>query len=58
MIRQGRNIFTPVPQGGDMQGDDAEAIIKVFAESSFCNFFMQVLVGGGNDTYINLLSSV
>ena len=43
-----------VAQRRDMQRDDVEPIVEVLAEPTGFDFPLQVLVGGGNDAYVDL----
>ena len=53
MLNEQRNVVAAVAQGGQLDGDDAQAIIKIFAEEATGNEFAQVFVGGADDADID-----
>src|SRR2546429_754708 len=53
-VSQWEDIFFSLPQSGHFYGDGVQAVIEVFAEAVTGNGFLQILVSGSNDTYIDL----
>ena len=53
MVDEQRHVFETVAQGGHLDGDDREAVVKVFAEGAFAGFFQEGLVRRGEDTDID-----
>src|SRR5581483_4111746 len=47
------DVFFAVAQRRDFDGDDAQAIVKVFAEAAFGDELFQVFVGGGDDADVH-----
>src|SRR5207248_10319083 len=52
------NILPAVTQAGELNGDDVEAVEKVFAKSTLFDPVFKRLVGGGHDAHINKNGSV
>ena len=52
MRRQQGNVSTPLPQGGDMNGNDVEAIEKILAKGAAFHGFRQVTIGGGDESHV------
>ena len=46
------NVFGPVAKRGDRYREDADAVIKVLAESSGFGFFEKVFIRGADKTEI------
>ena len=53
-INEQPDVTDAIPQGGEEDGDDVEAIKEIFAEISLFNFSREVTVGGGDDTDVYL----
>ncbi len=53
MLYQKLDIGFAFAQGGNSDRDHAQAVIQVFAELAFFNFFGQLLVRRGNNTHIH-----
>ena len=51
VICQGSNIFFAVPQGWQLDGEDAEPEVKVASERSGFHINLQISVGGGDDAH-------
>src|SRR5208282_3989979 len=51
---QERNIFAALAQGWKLYGNNAQAIVQIFAEAAFSNFLFELLVGGGDDANVNI----
>ena len=54
MLNEQRNIFPPLAQGRNLNRDDIQPVIKVFAKSAILNQSLNVLVRGRNDTGVRL----
>lgn len=54
MRNQQRNVLDPFAQGGYCQRKNFEPIVKILSELAFGDTFFQVLVGRGDDPYIDL----
>ena len=54
MIHQQGNVFLPLSQGGHANGNHVQAIIEIFAKSSFRYSLVQIAIGGGNHPHVNL----
>src|SRR5580704_13631785 len=52
-------ILAALPQCGDLDGNNAQAVVQVFAEAAFCNLFFKFLVGGGDnaDIYVDFFGA-
>jgi hypothetical protein len=53
MVGQQGNVFAPLPQGGQEDGEDLEAIVEVFTEKTFAHLGIEVLVGGRYDANVD-----
>ena len=49
-----RNVFATGAERRQLQGDDIEAIEKIFAEFALADRLPQIDVGGGDDAHIHL----
>uniref|UniRef100_A0A1I7YAB7 Uncharacterized protein n=1 Tax=Steinernema glaseri TaxID=37863 RepID=A0A1I7YAB7_9BILA len=49
------DVGATLAQGGQLEGDHVQAIVKVFAELADLGQVLQVAVGGGNQAHIDLL---
>src|SRR6266403_382542 len=54
MAREKRNIFAAFAQRGNLNGNDAEAVVEVLAEAAFRNLFLELLVGSGDDADVDV----
>src|SRR5512144_2938616 len=52
-----RDVLPPLPQGRDVNPDDAEAVVEVLSEFSFLDALLEVRVGGGKDPDVYRLRS-
>src|SRR5580700_7351676 len=52
-------IFPTLPQGGELDGNNTQPVVQVFAEASFGNLFFKFLVGGGDnaDIYVDFFGA-
>ena len=46
--------FSPIPQGGQAQPDDVQAVVQVLAEQPLADTLLEILVGGGDHPRIGL----
>jgi hypothetical protein len=53
MLRQRQNVHAAVAQRRQLDGDDRETIVEVFAECALLDGFFQINVGGGDDAHVN-----
>ena len=53
-FHQQRNIFLTLPQRGEIDGDDIQAIVEIVAELSFLDQLLEIHVGGRDDAHVNL----
>src|SRR4030065_1301107 len=53
MIDQQREVPPPLPQGGVLDGQDAQPIVEVHPEAALFDLFFEVFVGGGNKADID-----
>src|SRR6266852_5952097 len=53
MPGQQGNVFLPLAQWRNVEGNDVQAVEKVFAKVATRDFFFQVLVGGGDHAGIH-----
>ena len=51
---QQRDIFLPLPQRRQQHGEHIQAIEQILAEVSIGRFLLQVSIGRGNDTGIDV----
>ena len=51
MLRQQRDVFEPLAQRGNLDGNDRQPVIQVFAEAAGEDFFVQRFVGGGQHAH-------
>src|SRR5512143_2026425 len=58
MLYQGLDVFFPLPQGRDLERDDVDPVIEVFAERVLLYRGLQVLVGGGDEPDVDLAALV
>ena len=54
MRSQQRNVFFALAQRRQVDGDDVQAVIQVFAELALAHGLPQIDVGGGDDAHIHL----
>src|ERR1700676_1975255 len=54
MACEQRNVFAAFAQRRQLDWDDAEAIVKILAETAFGNFLFEIFVGGGDDPDIDV----
>src|ERR1043165_9320501 len=54
MFGEERNVFTALPKRGQIQCNNVDAVVQVFAELSFANELLQVLVRGRYNAHIHL----
>ena len=47
-----RNVFTAFPQGRNIQSNDADTVIEIFAERAPAHGLFQIPVGGGHQPEI------
>ena len=47
------DVLAPVAQGGDLDGDDVEAVEEVLAERAGAGALAEVAVGGGDDPHVD-----
>jgi len=52
---QVRDLFAPVAKGRNVNPNDIQAVIQVFAELSFLDALLQVGVGCGKDPHVDRL---
>src|SRR5262249_41936431 len=53
MLHQQRDVFTALFQAGKVDHHHAQAVIKIFAESSFRHQLGQVAIAGGKNTDVD-----
>src|SRR3977135_2455030 len=53
ILRELQDIFRTLPQGWDLNGKRAQAIVKIFAEFSLPHQRQQACIGGGNHPRID-----
>ena len=53
MLHEQGQVFEPVPQWGQAQGDDIQAVEQVFPESSVLHLLLQIPVGGRHDAHVH-----
>ncbi len=58
MMRQHHHIVAALAQRGHLHGENAEPVIKVFAEVTLLDFFLQIAIGCCNYAHIDLASGV
>src|SRR5580700_431349 len=51
---QQRDIFAALAQRWQMDGDHAQPVVKVLAETAFGDFFFEVFVGGGDYSHVDV----
>ena len=54
MLGEQRNVFAAGAQRRQVDGDDVEAVEKIFAEAAIAHGLAQIDVGGGEDAHIHL----
>src|SRR5437660_9704991 len=54
MIHQQGNVLCAAAQWWQINGNDVQTVIKVFAKASFAHQRLQVDIGGGNDSHVDL----
>ena len=54
MIHQQGNVLCAAAQWGQINGNDVQTVIKVFAKAAFAHQRLQVDIGGGNDSHVDL----
>ncbi len=52
--REQRDIFAAFAQGRQVDGNHAEAVVKILAEAAFGDFLGEIFVGGGDDADIHI----
>src|SRR5689334_3862159 len=52
-LHECRNIFLPLAQGGQLNIDDVQTVVEVFAEPAFVHETLQINIGGSNDACVN-----
>jgi hypothetical protein len=57
VLRQQGNVPAPFAPGWQANLNQVEAIVQILAKPSLLRFFRKVLVGGGDNTHIDLDSS-
>ena len=55
MLDQRRNFLAPLAQRRDVDADDVEPVVEVFAEASVGDELIEVGVGGGDDADVDEL---
>src|SRR2546428_100258 len=53
MVHKGRNVFFAIPQGWQINGDDVDAVEKIFAERTFSDEPAQTAVCRRDDTHVH-----
>ena len=53
VMREGRNVFTPLPERREHQGKDADSIEEVLPETPRRDFGSEISVGGGKEPHIH-----
>ena len=48
------HVLAPLAQRGQLDGDDREAVVEVFAEGALPDGLLEVDVGGGDDAHVHL----
>ncbi len=54
MRREQRDIFAAAAQRRQVDGDDVEPVVEIFAEPAFAHRLAQVDIGGGDDADVDL----
>ena len=54
VVGQQRDVILPVAQRRHVQSDDLEAVVEVLSEPAFPDRQLQVHVGGGHDSHVDL----
>ncbi|EAU66790.1 hypothetical protein STIAU_1021 [Stigmatella aurantiaca DW4/3-1] len=54
VVHQQGDVLAPLPQRGDLEGDDLEALVKVLAEAARGHLLREGAVGGGDDARTQL----
>jgi hypothetical protein len=52
--RKRKDVLTALAQWRDFQGDDVQAVVKIFAEMAGGNGLFQMRVGGGDEANVHL----
>src|SRR5713226_1271730 len=52
MLKQQQQVSAALPQRGNLDLQDLEPVIEVFAEKVLCDHFLQVAVGGRKDAHV------
>src|SRR6266436_6340808 len=50
-----RNIFATLAERRQLDGDHAEAVIEILAEAALGNLLLEILVGGGDDSDVDVI---
>lgn len=58
VVHEEGDVLAAVAEGWEVDGDDVEAVVEVFAEVTFADFVFEVEVGGGDDAGVDLLGAV
>ena len=53
VMREGRNVFTPLPKRRELQGEDAYSIEEILPETPRGDFDSEISVGGGKEPHIH-----
>jgi hypothetical protein len=54
VLGEREHVLAAVAQRGQFDGDDREAVVEVFAEAPLPDGLLEVDVGGGDDTHVDL----
>ena len=54
MVREKRNVVAAFAEGREVEFDDVEAIVKIFAELPFLDHIEKSVVGGGDDANVDV----
>ena len=57
MLHQNGNIVAAFAQRREFNREDAQAIVKVLAEAASIDLLLQVAIGCGDDTNVNLAAA-
>ena len=58
MPGQKGDVFAAFAEGGDLDGEDVQAVVEVFAEAAGGDFFFEVAVGGADDADVGAAGAV
>ena len=53
IFSQHGNVFRPLPEGGQLNGNDVQPIVQILAKLVFFHQGFRIAVGGGDDPHIN-----